>query len=179
MGTSKQSKVTRQAGINKVISGIQKYFLNQTALTLGGVSYPPADLIKSFQADIAASNVATASRSQLTTDVKAERDSHQKVDPLLRFLKSFVMGQFGDTQNAASKLADFGYTPHKPRSTNVEVKAVAADKMRATRAARSTMGSKQKAKVKGTIAAAPSNDVAPVKAPPTPAAAPAPAKPNA
>ena len=179
MGTSKQSKVTRQARINAAISGIQKHFLNQTALTLGSVSYPPADLIKSFQADIAASNVATASRSQLATDVKAELDSHQKVDPLLRFLKSFVMGHFGDTQNAASTLADFGYTPHKPRSTNVDVKAAAAGKMRATRVARHTMGPKQKAKVKGTIATAPSNDVAPAKAPPAPAAVPAPAKPNA
>jgi hypothetical protein len=179
--SSKTSKVSRQARIQKVISGIQKYFLNQTALTLGGVSTPPTDLIKLLQSDIDASNAATATRALLTTDVQAERNSHQKVDPVLRFIKSFVMGQFGDTSDSAHKLEDFGYSPRKPRVTKVQVKAVAADKARATRVVRHTMGPKQKAKVKGTVAVAPSTDAATTKAPATPAAtaAPAPAKPTA
>jgi len=175
MGTSnKSSKVSRQARIQKVIAGIQKHFLNlnQTALMLGGVSYPPTDVTKLLQADIDASNRATATRAQLTSDVKAERDSHHTVDPLLRFIRSYVVGLHGDTENAATVLADFGFSPRKVPTKSAEVKAEAAGKMRATRAARMTMGARQKAKVKGVVAPQPSTDGAATKAPEPPAANP-------
>jgi hypothetical protein len=149
MSQAKTSKSARQNRITKVITGLETYFAN-AQLTLGGVVYAIANLTKLLQGDIDASSATALSRAQLSAAVKAEHDSHQKVDPLLRFIKSFVIAQFGDSEDAAPKLAAFGYTPRKARSKDVKVKAEAADKALATRKARNTVGPKVKAKIKGT-----------------------------
>jgi len=178
MTASKDSKASRAARITTVVAGIQKHFLGLAALMLGNSSFTPAALISLLQGDIAASNKATATRSQLTTDVAAAKQSHQTVDPLLRFLRAFVIGQFGDTEASASILGDFDMTPRKPRSTDVDAKAQAKAQAKATRVARSTTGPKAKAKVKGVVPAAEPTGNATVTAPATPVAsnAPAPAK---
>jgi hypothetical protein len=49
-------------------------------------------------------------------------------------------------------LAKFGLTPRQRPVTTPEVKVAAAVKAAATRAARHTMGPKEKAKIKGTVA---------------------------
>jgi hypothetical protein len=178
MTTSKQSKASRAARITTVVAGIQKHFLSLVTMMLGNTSFTPAALITLLQGDIAASNKATATRSQLTTDVDAAKQSHQTVDPLLRFLRAFVIGQFGDTEASASILGDFAMAPRKARSTNVDAKAQAKAQAKATRVARNTMGPKEKAKVKGVVPAAQPTGNATVTAPATPVAstAPAPAK---
>ena len=178
MTTSKQSKASRAVRITAAVAGIQKHFLSLATLVLGNASFSPAALISLFQGDIAASNKATATRSQLTTDVAAAKQSHQTVDPLLRFLRSFVIGQFGDTEASASILGDFAMSPRKPRSTDVDAKAQAKAQAQATRVARNTMGPKAKAKVKGVVPAAQPTGSATVTATATPVAstAPAPAK---
>jgi len=151
MSSSKASKASRAARLTTVIAGIQKHFLALASLMLGNQAISPAALIALLQADIVASNKATASRLQLTADANAAKQSHQTVDPLLRFLRAFVIGQFGDTEASAAILGDFAISPRKPRSTNVDVKAVAKAKAKATRVARNTLGAKQKAKVKGSV----------------------------
>ncbi len=149
MSQAKTSKSSRQVRITKVIAGLEACFAN-AQLTLGGVIYATADLIKLLQGDIDASSATALPRAQLTAAVKAEHDSHQKVDPLLRFIKSFVIAQFGDSEDAAPKLVAFGYTPRKARPKNVAVKAEAAAKAKATRTARNTVGPKAKSRIKGT-----------------------------
>jgi hypothetical protein len=175
VSSSKASKASRAARINAVISGIQKHFASLASLMLGNKSISPTDLIALLTTDIVASNKATAARAQLATDVEAAKQSHQTVDPLLRFLRAFVIGQFGDTQASADILGDFGMSPRKPRPTNVDAKAVAKAKMQATRAARSTKGSKQKAKVKGSVSVVQLQGST-AGASPTPAASNAPAQ---
>jgi hypothetical protein len=62
---------------------------------------------------------------------------------------AFVKASFGPTPDV---LADFGLKPKKaPTPLTIEQKAAAAAKRAATRAARRTMGAKQKKAVKGTI----------------------------
>ena len=68
-------------------------------------------------------------------------------------------------------LADFGLTPRKARVVTPEEQVIAAAKAKATRAARHTMGKKQKAAIKGTVA--------PTPAPAGWAPAPAPLRPTA
>lgn len=99
---------------------------------------------------------------------------------MLHFIKSLVMGQFGDTPDSAKMLDEFGYTPRKPRAKSVKVKAAAADKAAATRVARHTLGPKAKAKVKGVVAPEPSTDGTAAQAPEAPAGnPPVPPKPTA
>jgi hypothetical protein len=80
----------------------------------------------------------------------AEQDLHDSTVSTLASLRSFVMLKFGS--NAIATLADFGFQPRKRTVPTVDTKAAAAEKSLATRAARHTMGPKQKAKIKGTVA---------------------------
>ena len=155
MSTSNTTKVTRQARIGQVISGIQKNLSQMPAITLSGTSYTPATLIATLQKGIDTSKTSVNSKAKWIADVQVERNTYAELGPVLRYIKAFVTAQFGDTQSSAQKLEDFGLSPRKARSKNVAVKADAATKGRATRVARATKGKKQKAKIKGTPVAAP------------------------
>jgi len=179
MSTTNQNKVTRQVRVGQIIAGIQKYFMTMPSIHLGGTDFTPAALVDVLQKGLAATKQTSNAKAAWLAEVQTERNKFAELGPVLRYIKAFVVAQFGDTQDSSPKLEDFGYTPRKARSKDVAVKAVAADKVRATRVARGTKGKKAKAKIKGTIAAQPSKD-GPATTAPVPAAgtAPAPVKPS-
>jgi hypothetical protein len=171
---SNNTKINRQTRLRKAIAGFQKHFSSLPSLTLAGVSYSQADLAKVFQSGIDASTTSSNSRAKWLADVQTERDVYGKIDSVYRLFKSWVISQFGDTQDVAQKLEDFGLAPPKPRNKKTSAtKAAAAEKAKATRVVRHTMGKNQRKDVKGNVASA--------TAPATPAAstAPAPVKPTA
>jgi hypothetical protein len=70
-------------------------------------------------------------------------------------------------------LADFGLVPRKVTPLTPEQMVERTEKLKATRAARHTMGSKQKAAIKGTVAPTGPVNAAPTPTPPAaPVAAP-------
>jgi hypothetical protein len=149
------NKVTRLARLNQAIAGIQQFFMNLSTIVLGAKNYTPAELVALLQSAVAAITQSSNKKAEYQATVQAERNAIAQVAPVLRYLKSYVITQFGDTQDAAQKLEVFGFTPRKPRSTNVQTKAAAAEKVVATRKARNTMGKKQKAKIHGNTTAQP------------------------
>ena len=168
------SKSTRQNRLRLVLAGIEKHFQNVSTLTLGGSSVALADLKQQIQTDISASDASVQAKATWRTDVQAERNSHAKVNPVLRLFKLSVIAQFGDTQSATQTLADFGWSPRKSSTKTVATKAEAVAKTEATRVARHTMGSKQKAQVTGTVPKVIPSGTSP---PAVPVASPAPPKP--
>jgi hypothetical protein len=70
----------------------------------------------------------------------------QKRRALLRDVKRLLQIRHS---KAAAVLADFGLVPTRQGKKTPAVLAAAADKAQATRAARHTMGKRQKAKIKG------------------------------
>jgi hypothetical protein len=179
MTTSDKSKMSRQDRIRKVLAGAQKHFVPPVTFTLAGVAYTTAQLTDLGQKDIAASDAATQAKATWLKAVQVQEDTHAQVDPVFRLFHNYCVAAFGDTTNAADTLADFGYQPRKPRSKDVAVKNTTAQKARATRKARGTMGPVAKKAIKGTVPVAqPDVSVAaPVATPstsqPAPAAAPA------
>jgi hypothetical protein len=153
------------------MSGAAKHFPPTTTFTLAAVTLTLPQLTQACQKDIDTSDAADQAKAAWLTSVQAQRDTNDTTDPMLRAFKAYVMSLYGDTQNAADTLADFGYTPRKPRSKNVAVKALAADKARATRKARGTLGDKQKKDIKGTVATPPAPG-APTANPPVASSAP-------
>jgi hypothetical protein len=109
-----------------------------------------AQLVLRIEQDIEATDTATQAHTAWIEKVQVERNSHSALAPLLRALRSLVFGQFGEAKDAASILGDFGFTPRKVAQRPAAEKAKAADKSRATRKARNTMGKVQKKKVHGT-----------------------------
>lgn len=150
--TSNDSKTTRTARIRAVMAGLAKHYAS-TNLVLAGTSFTPAGLQAFLQADVDAITASTAARANWLQAVKGEEDTNSSTDPVLRAIEAQVKAQYGESQNAGSTLADFGYSPRKPVVLTAEQLAAKAAKLRATRAARGTMGSRQKAKVKGTLPA--------------------------
>jgi hypothetical protein len=175
MSASNVNKVTRQVRIGQVIAGIQKYYVSLPAMSLGGTSYTPGELIGLLQKGLDAAKQTSTAREAWMAYVQTERNTLAGLAPVLRYIRAFVVAQFGDTQDSSQKLGDFGFTPRKVRSKKVKVKAAAADKVLATRKARSTLGKNQKAKIKGTAAPQPTQVGSTATAPATPAASPAPA----
>jgi type I site-specific restriction endonuclease len=145
-----RNKPTRKDTLRLLVSGVQKHFPSGS-LVLAKQTFAVADLVALLQADIDATNAADQARATWLTQVGAQNASHQKVAPVIRALKSLVISQFGDTQDAGTALADFGLTPRKIAERSIATKAEVVDKGRATRVARHTMGKNQKKLVTGTV----------------------------
>jgi hypothetical protein len=146
-----RSRNDKVAADQSLLDGINKHSATIPAVIVSGAAVPLKDITTTLQARIeAAKNVAPAKATWLVA-VQADRDQRANSKTLVTVLKQtlelFFAGQV-DT------LADFGLTGRKPTVVTPETRVAAAAKARATRAARHTMGKKQKAKIKGTVPAA-------------------------
>jgi len=155
-----------QTGGQKVIDGLHKHGSTLTSLVIDGTSYTTAEVIAVVQARVDAFKAAVSSRATWQASVLADKAERAKTKTFMSGLVQALRVAFG---NSVDVLADFGLTPHKARAVRTpEQKAAATAKAKATRAARHTMGRKQKAAIKGT---------APAAAPPIAATSPAPTAP--
>jgi hypothetical protein len=139
-----KNKPSRQDRLRKILSGLSLHEQSTASITFGGVAHAVADLLAQIQKDITATDDSDKARAAWLEAVQRERDSHLRVDPLLKGIKQFVMLQFGDTQSASTTLADFGYTPRKVRTVSPATQVAAATKAKATRTVRRTMGTIQR-----------------------------------
>jgi hypothetical protein len=145
------TKANLQQRLGDLVAGTQKHFPNGS-LTFGGATYTPAVLIQLFQSLDDATTGMDVAKAKWQDALKAQRGAKAKVGPVMQAYRSYLVSLFG---NAVETLADFGLTPHKaPAPQTAEQKATAAAKRKATRAARHTMGTKQKAGIKGTVTTA-------------------------
>jgi hypothetical protein len=144
MSRTIQSRVTL---LQLLIAGIGKYFAGVNTITLAGTPYAPSAIAKILQDLVDAINAAVAARTAAHVAVQAASAKSAAVDPVLTAFKSYLLGVYTD----AKTLADFGLTPRKPRRPlTQEEGAAAAAKRLATRAARHTLGKRQKASIHGT-----------------------------
>ncbi len=146
-----KNKPTRNQGLRLIVAGVLKHFPSGQIVLARRTFNMPDDLVNLIQADIDTTDKADKARADWLALVQAQNDSHDALAPTLRMLQAYVVSQFGDTQDAGSTLAEFGYTPRKVAELPVATKAGAADKGRATRTARHTMGKVQRKAVKGTV----------------------------
>jgi hypothetical protein len=152
MTATDRNKPSRKERLRLIAAGVAKRYAG-VSLILSGTTYTTSSLEQAIQKDIDATDAADQARATWTALVQKERDSHVALAPVLRALKSQVIANFGDTKDASSTLADFGYTPRKVVKKKVETKATAVAKIKATRKARNTLGKNQKKNVKGTVPA--------------------------
>jgi hypothetical protein len=150
MTTTNQNRTQLQTGDQKLIDGLKKHQADLSSLFIGGASFKTADAIGILQARIDAASTAVSTRATWQTGVKADHDERVKTKTFVSGLRQALQVAFTGQIDA---LADFGLKPRKVRVTTPEQKAEAAAKAKATRAARHTMGPKQKAQIKGTLPA--------------------------
>jgi hypothetical protein len=144
-------RANRDKTLNKhrqAIAGIRKHFASAPTIALGGTPTPPNDAIAALQGSIDAVDAASASAHAFHVAVAAQHAAIAKGSGLLTDLKTLVKSQLGSSEGV---LGDFGFTSPNRQTPDQATKAAAVAKRAATRAARHTMGKRQKLAVKGDV----------------------------
>ncbi len=150
----------------KMIIGITKYFTKMPTLSPKGRPTTPAALLAVFQADLDRTAELQALEAQLADKRLEQRAARAQAVQTRADVKAYIVGNYGD--QATAMLTDFGLTAPKKATVTPATKVAAITQAQATRKARGTKGKKQKAKIKGTVAASPAP--APATTPAAPAA---------
>lgn len=177
--TPKKNRTDETAADQKLIDGLTKHAATITSLVIGGVTMATKDIISTLQARITASQNAESTRATWQAAVVTDHAERTKTKTFVSGLRQGLIVAF---TGQVDVLADFGLTTRKVVVLTPAEKLARNAKAKATRAARHTMGSVQKAKVTGETAAA-ANPVpadpapSPIPAGPAPAPVTAPAAP--
>ena len=156
-------KNTDVALATQLVAGTKKHFSTVSSLAFGNGSFTPAQVEASLQTLIDLRTAVEEAQSVAKAKIVAEAAQAPSLRSQMAAFVAYVKATFGSSPDA---LADFGLKPKKTRTPlTIDQLATAAAKRAATRAARHTMGPKQKKAVKGTITTI-------VTPQPTPAAAP-------
>ena len=144
------NKTTALARNKKISEGVNKHFSKVKSLTIGGDEYTPKALLAVLNAEDEASLAVDSTRAQLTAQVATHRSAKVTAGELRSALKVYILGTYG--KKAVQMLGDFGMSvPKGPGERTVDEKSMAVAKTLATRAARHTMGKKQKLRVTGVV----------------------------
>ncbi len=140
------AKTVQRERFLKRIKGIQKHFAAVPSIIINGVPIAPARLTELYQRRIDTSNETARAHAAWIACVRQEREAVRALHAVDVGFVQYLHLLFGRQQTS---LADFALEPRKVGKKTTATKLAAADKMRATRKARRTMGKKQKAKIKG------------------------------
>jgi hypothetical protein len=138
----------KRAGRNNRIAKALRSKCAKMSIPVGGSFVKATDLAKSFEAASKALDEAALLRAQYLAAVETARALDAQVSAFVSPIKNFVVAAFGERSEAS---AAFGFEPRKTAYVTVEKRALAVEKTLATRAARHTMGSRQRAQIHGTV----------------------------
>jgi hypothetical protein len=163
----KKNRIDQTAAEQTLIDGLNKHATVIPSIVINGASVTTKDIVATMQSRIDTAKAAQSTRATWQTAVQADHAERDKTKTFVSGLKQALLVAFA---GQVDTLADFGLTGRKVRVVSPEEKLAAAQKAKATRAARHTMGSKQKSAIKGTVA--PTTPAPAVPAAPTPIATP-------
>jgi len=148
--TSKRNRADQSIAAQRLIDGMKQYESMLPQLPIGGRIVSHADLMAMVQGRVDAADVVNSTRATWLAAVHDERNERARTKALFSGLKQVLLVAFAGQIDA---LAAFGLTPPDARHVTPEQRVAAAAKAQATRAARHTMGKRQKAAIKGTVTA--------------------------
>jgi hypothetical protein len=148
MGTKMKSKGLVVALAKQLIAGTDKHLANAAQVTFAGGSYTPSQITAKLQQVVSLREAVDAAKASTKARVAAEKADMPALRTFIGALVAYVKAIHGTSPEL---LADFGLNPKARAPLTVEAKVAAAVKRNATRAARHTMGAKQKKVVKGAV----------------------------
>jgi hypothetical protein len=172
--TPKENRNDEITADQTLIDGLNRNAASIPSIVIGGASVTTNDIVATLQSRVDTARAASSARATWLAAVQADRAERDKTKTFVSGLRQALLVAF---VGQVDTLAQFGLTPRKPHVVSPDKKVAAAAKAKATRAARHTMGKKQKASIKGTVEpTVPAVAVPTLPTPnPTPTAAPAPA----
>jgi hypothetical protein len=162
-------RTDKEAADQAMFDGIKENAQSLTFVVVAGKQVPPADILAVLQKRLDSNRHVVTTRLVWQDAVKADRDERAQSQALVNGVRQSLQSAYADS---ADTLGKYGLKPRKPRVVSTDAKVAAAAKAKATRAARHTMGSKQKAQIKGTVEV-PVTSLPASSQPGTPAASPA------
>jgi hypothetical protein len=141
-----QTKANRSDRTRQMIAGVQKH--NGPAIIVDGSSYAVADIVKALQGSIDATDATASAAAAFHQAVVAEQAANAKGDGVYQALRAILITQY---KSQPGTLGDYGITLVSKQVPAASTVATAVEKRAATRAARHTMGKKQKLAVTGTV----------------------------
>jgi hypothetical protein len=148
MATKNHRMKQTAALAEKVIAGTNEHLAALSTVIVQGKAYTPAEVVQQLQTLVDRRRDVEAAKAATKAKLVAEATDAVPARALLRAMVLFLRGAFADTP---AVLATFGITS-KPRAPlTVAARVAAAAKNKATRAARHTMGRREKQKVKGDV----------------------------
>jgi hypothetical protein len=137
-----------QARNGQFVAGIAKRLQTVPSVAIAGATYTPAELVALFQSLTDKADAVATAQAKLRDAFKAYRDLSKELVPVVGGFRHAMRNLFGAQHEA---LSDFGIAPPKASKPSLETKVTAAEKSKATRHARHTMGKKQKAEITGSL----------------------------
>jgi hypothetical protein len=148
MTTNNSAKSQVVETTKPLIVGTAKHFAAGTTVSFAGSSYTPDQVAQKLQALVDLRSNVDAAKATVRENLALEAAQAPALTVFSRQFRAFVKATF---VNSPSVLADFGITLKQRSPQTVEEKTAAVAKRASTRAARHTMGSKQKLEVKGDV----------------------------
>lgn len=125
------------------MEAVDAYFGQSPSIELAGKKMTPAELKAVFKANQDARLTVDETRAKLKGDILVARKASARRHEIRLALRKYILATFGP--GAAEMLSAFHFSmPKKTGPKTVEAKKSAVAKAKATRAARHTMGKKQK-----------------------------------
>jgi hypothetical protein len=144
--TPKKSRSAETHADLLLMEGLAKHEAALPSMVIGGKLRSSKDIATIVKTRVDASRAAVSNRAAWLASIQTEDETRVQTAALVSGLRKCVLVAFADQVDV---LADFGLTPRKERVDTPEAKRVATERAKATRAARHTMGPKQKAAIKG------------------------------
>jgi hypothetical protein len=148
MATKDKGKGQVVALAKQLIAGTGKRLAKGTQVSFAGGSFTPDQITSQLQSIVNLRTDVDAAKATARAKLAAETTAMPALRTFMSAYVSFIKVAYGTAPDA---IADFGINPKTRAQLTVEAKAAAAAKRKATRAARHTMGSKQKLGVKGDV----------------------------
>ncbi len=144
-----------------LISGLAK-LAPDVSLPVAGKLVTSKELQAQIQAHVDTMNSSNDARAKFLELVGLDKSQRAGIKPILDAVRSYAAGLYGEN---SAEFASFGLKPRKVAQRTPLSKVEAAEKLRATRVARHTMGKVQRSAIHGVV---PTNG--PVPTSPTPGA---------
>jgi hypothetical protein len=158
MSKNSQNNAAVVDSCTKRLNALTAYVDAKAQIAIGGKKLKASQVVAIYQSCLD-SRAALATKRAETKAAMATRSSAETARKSADgALKAWVVNEFGE---GSPQALDFGFAPPKKATRTVESKVNAVALAKATRAARHTMGKKQKSLIKGTmvVPVAPANPV--------------------
>jgi hypothetical protein len=160
----KNNRIDKTTADQSLIDGFNKHGALIPTMLIAGATRTPQEIVATLQSRIDASKESLSTRATWQTAIRAEQSLRDSTRTYISGVKQALLVSFAGQLDT---LADFGLTARAVHVATPEESLAAAAKGRATRAARHTMGSRQRAAIKGTVAAGAPTAGAPASPPVT------------